>query len=143
MGKRSGNAINVRRSMLFSLIGRLTQRFVVLESINVIVALCFQGNISIQFFIYLCDFWWVCLDFEVVLFWLFFEGGIALLHTEHFVMPWRRRVLELKLRLRTQIQNQIRNLTRKCKLIHLHRQHHYPHQWLLILVRIRARRHQD
>lgn len=43
MEKKSGNAINVLKNMPFNLIGKLTLRFVVLGSTNVIVELYFPG----------------------------------------------------------------------------------------------------
>ena len=59
MEKRSGNAINVPKNTLFNLIGKLTVRFVVLESTNVIVELCFPGiqkNLKIRFVFYFLFF---------------------------------------------------------------------------------------
>jgi hypothetical protein len=44
MVKKSGNVKSVLRSMLFNLIGKLILRLVVLESIDVTVALSSQGN---------------------------------------------------------------------------------------------------
>jgi hypothetical protein len=44
MVKRSGSVRSAQNVMLFSQIGKLTQKHVVLENTNVTVELSFQGN---------------------------------------------------------------------------------------------------
>lgn len=44
--RRSGNARNAPRNMQFNLIGKLTPRFAVPESINVTAEPCFRGSCS-------------------------------------------------------------------------------------------------
>lgn len=62
MERRSGNVTSAQRSMLFSQIGKLTLKPVVLESIDVIVEPFFPG----KFFTYSYNIYIVFLQFENV-----------------------------------------------------------------------------